>query len=154
MHASTLVASIVGAAAVLVWRIRETRSPVTARKLLLPPLGMSTGFGMFAVPAMRVPWLWGFGAFACGALLLSYPLIATSTLTREGEHVMLKRSRAFLGILLALVALRLALRQWVEQVVSPPQTAALFFILAFGMLLPWRVTMFLRYRALTASAGR
>lgn len=149
MHPTSLIASALGAGAVLLWRIRETQSPVTARTLLLPPLGMATGFAMFAAPPMRVPWSWGVGAFVVGAALFSYPLVATSTMTREGDHVMLKRSKAFLWILLGLIAVRLALRSWVEEIVSPTQTAALFFILAFGMLLPWRVTMFLRYRSLT-----
>ena len=143
-----LLGSLVGAGLVIAWRVRETQTPVTATKLLAPPLGMSTGFFMFVAPQLRVPLVWALGAFAAGALVLSYPLIATSHLERQGDHVMMRRSRAFLGIILALALLRLALRQYVEQFVSVPQTAGLFFILAFGMLLPWRVVMFLRYRRL------
>jgi membrane protein CcdC involved in cytochrome C biogenesis len=151
MQLSTLVGSLVGAGVVLVWRIRETKRPVTAPKILIPPLGMATGFCMFIVPEMRVPVLWGLAAFAAGAVFLSHPLIRTSSLTREGDAIMMRRSRAFLGILLGLVALRLLLRAYVERYVSAPQTAALFFLLAFGMLLPWRITMLLRYRKLVAS---
>jgi membrane protein CcdC involved in cytochrome C biogenesis len=33
---------------------------------------------------------------------------------------------------------------------SVQQTAGLFFILAFGIILRWRAQMFLQYRALTA----
>jgi len=148
---ATIVGSLVGAAVILVWRIRETKRPVTAPKILIPPLGMATGFSMFVVPAMRVPVLWGVAAFAVGALFLSIALIHTSHLTREGDAIMMRRSRVFLVVLLGLVALRLLLRAYVEQYVSPAQTAALFFILAFGMLLPWRITMYLRYRRLVAS---
>ncbi len=150
MQLTTVVGSLVGAAVVLIWRIRETKAPVTASKLLVPPLGMATGFGMFVLPEMRVPLLWGLVAFVAGAVFLSQPLIHTSSLTREGDAIMMRRSRAFLGILLALVAVRLLLRAYVEQYVSTTQTAALFFLLAFGMLLPWRVVMFLRYRRLVA----
>jgi membrane protein CcdC involved in cytochrome C biogenesis len=152
METSALFGSIVGAVAVMTWRIRETQKPVSAAKILIPPIMMSTGFAMFFAPEMRVPVAWAIAAMLAGALLLSYPLIRTSQLTREGEAILLKRSKAFLWIILGLAALRILLRAYVEQYVSTPQTAALFFLLAFGMLLPWRIVMFLRYRKLRAAA--
>jgi membrane protein CcdC involved in cytochrome C biogenesis len=148
MHASTLIAPILGSAAVVAWRIRETQRPVTAKRILIPPLGMATGFSMFLVPQTRVPLAWGVAAFLAGALLLSYPLIQTSSLARSGRAILLKRSPAFLVILLALVAVRIAARSYVERYVDTVQTGSLFFLLAFGMLLPWRVVMYLRYRSL------
>jgi membrane protein CcdC involved in cytochrome C biogenesis len=152
MGPTTLFATLAGGAAVLVWRIRETQRPVTAAKILIPPLGMTTGFSMFVVPQTRVPFTWGLTAFLVGALFLSYPLIHTSALTRgAGDVVILKRSRAFLVILLALLAVRLAARRYVEQYVDAIQTGSLFFLLAYGMLLPWRVVMYLRYRALVST---
>ncbi len=152
MQTSTLIATLAGSAAVLVWRIRETQSPVTAKKILIPPLGMASGFSMFLVPQTRVPVAWGLVAFLAGAALLSYPLVHTSTLTRSGDVILLKRSRAFLVILLVLVAVRIVARSYVEQYVDAVQTGSLFFLLAFGMLLPWRIVMYLRYRALTREA--
>ena len=41
--------------AVLAWRVREGRTAVTLRKIVIPPLGMATGFCMFLVPAFRIP---------------------------------------------------------------------------------------------------
>ncbi len=148
MHASAIVGSLVGGAVVLAWRVRETQTPVTAAKLLVPPFAMSTGFFMFLAPQMRVPWTWALCAFAAGALLFAYPLIHTSTMVRQGDVILMRRSKAFVFILVGLLAIRLAARQYVEQYVSMTQTAALFFILAFGMLLPWRVAMFASYREL------
>ncbi len=148
MQTSTLIATLAGSAAILVWRIRETQRPVTAAKILIPPLGMASGFSMFLVPQTRIPVAWGLAAFLAGAAFLSYPLVRTSALTRSGDVILLKRSRAFLLILLALVAVRLVARSYVEQYVDAIQTGSLFFLLAFGMLLPWRVVMYLRYRAL------
>ena len=136
----------------MVWRIRETQRPVTAAKILIPPMGMTSGFCMFVVPETRVPVSWGLVAFAIGALFLSYPLVRSSSLWRSGDVILLKRSRAFLVILLALVAVRLAARHYVERYVDAVQTGSLFFLLAYGMLLPWRVVMYLRYRALVRSA--
>jgi len=69
----------------------------------------------------------------------------------------LKRSLSFVVILLVLLSVRLLLHGYVEQYISIPQTAGLFFTLAFGMILPWRAGMYLRYRrlrrSLAASAG-
>lgn len=148
MHTVALLGSLAGATAVMAWRVRETTRPVTTAKILLPPLAMSTGFLMFLVPPARVPLLWAAGAFLTGALVFAYPLVRTSALTREGDAIMLKRSRAFLWILVGLVAIRLVLRSYVEKLVSPMQTGALFFVLAFGMILPWRLLMYRRYRKL------
>jgi membrane protein CcdC involved in cytochrome C biogenesis len=154
MQTSTLIGALVGGAAVLAWRIRETQRPVTAAKILLPPAGMTTGFCMFLVPQLRVPFEWGLCAFLCGALFLSYPLVHTSALMRSGNAIHLRRSRAFLVILLGLVAVRLAARSYVERYVDAAQTGSLFFLLAYGMLLPWRIVMFLRYRALRSAMNR
>jgi membrane protein CcdC involved in cytochrome C biogenesis len=148
MNAIVVVTSLAGAAAVTAWRVRETTRPVTARKIIIPPLGMATGFSMFAVPQLRIPLTWTLCAFAIGVLVFSYPLIKSSKLIQHGDVVMLRRSPAFLWILLGLVVVRLAARNYVEQYVSPLQTGTLFFVLAFGMIVTWRVVMFLEYRKL------
>jgi membrane protein CcdC involved in cytochrome C biogenesis len=147
-----LVATIFGAGAVLLWRIRETQSPVSARKILIPPLGMATGFSMFAYPPARVPLSWAVVALAAGALLFAIPLARTSTLERRGDTIVMQRSKAFLWILLGLVAVRIALRSYVEHLVTPIQTGGLFYLLAFGMIARWRTSMYLQYRKLVAPA--
>ncbi len=148
-----IAAALLGAAAVIAWRVRETRTPVSTGKIVAPPLGMSTGFLMFLSRGPRVPWAHAGAAFAVGALVLSIPLARSSRLVRQGEEVVLQRSRAFLWILLGLVAVRFLLRAWVERVVTPAQTAGLFFILAFGMILRWRAAMLLAYLRLRRPAG-
>jgi membrane protein CcdC involved in cytochrome C biogenesis len=148
MNTWLLVSSLIGAALVMAYRVRESTRPITTRKIVIPPLGMSTGFCMFLYPGARIPPLWAAGAFVFGALVLSYPLVKTSKLTRVGELVMLRRSKAFLWILVGLVAIRLGLRTYVGQYVDPLQTASLFFVLAFGMIVTWRVRMLLDYRQL------
>lgn len=146
------LAPVLGGAGVLVWRWHETRTPVTTRKIVVPPLGMATGFCMFFAPQMRVPWLWGLLAVVLGAVLLAIPLIKSSSLERSGDVVMMRRSQGFLLILLGLLALRIALHEWVGRYVSPTQTAALFFLLAFGMIVRWRLGMYRAYRTLTRGA--
>src|SRR5207247_300671 len=107
--------------------------------------GMSTGLAMFLVPQLRIPLSWALCALALGSLVLSYPLIRTTHLTRSGDEVMLERGRAFLWILLGLVVLRLSLRAWVGTVVGPLQTASIFFLIAYGMILRWRAMMWIQY---------
>jgi len=146
-----MAAAILGALAVLAWRMHESRRPVSLRGLIIPPLGMSTGFSMFAMQAFRVPWMWGVSAFVLGAALFAQPVIATSRRTREGNVIMMRRSPWFIVIILALAAIRLALRGYVGTIISPQQTAGLFFILAFGMIIRWRSSLYLQYQRLTSN---
>ena len=43
-------ASLVGAGGVIAWRLHETRRAVTPPRIVIPPLGMSTGLAMFFSP--------------------------------------------------------------------------------------------------------
>ncbi|TXK85157.1 CcdC family protein [Paenibacillus sp. N3.4] len=130
-------------------RSRKSSKPVSTMKIIMPTLGMSTGFLMFVSPVFRVPSLWALLAFLAGMLLFSYPLIRSSKMELRGGEVFVKRSKYFIFVLLGLLALRVVLRSYIEQFISIPQTGALFFILAFGMLLPWRAAMLLQYNRLT-----
>jgi membrane protein CcdC involved in cytochrome C biogenesis len=148
LNVMSLISSIVGAIAVMIWRVRESRTAVSARKIIIPPLGMATGFMMFVVPAFRVPWRWAAVAFLSGAVLLAYPLLRTSRLVRDGDTVMAQRSHAFFAVVILLARIRVAARGYLDTLLTVQQTAALFFILAFGMILRWRTQMFLQYREL------
>jgi membrane protein CcdC involved in cytochrome C biogenesis len=148
MNVAPVVVSLVGLAGVLVWRVREARTAVTARKIIIPPVGMATGFCMFLAPAFRVPITWALIAFVIGACLLSYPLLRTSRLTREGDVIMMQRSRFFYLVVIALAIVRILARGYINNYLSIDQTAGLFFILAFGMILVWRVWMYFQYRQL------
>ncbi len=146
----TAVAAVAGLAGVLAWRIREGQTPVTVRKILIPPVGMATGFSMFFVPAFRVPITWALGAFLIGAIALAYPLLLTSRLERKGEAIMMRRSGAFFTVVIVLAAIRYLARGYFDSLLTMEQTGGLFFVLAFGMILRWRMSMFFEYRALTA----
>jgi membrane protein CcdC involved in cytochrome C biogenesis len=146
----TVLGSLAGLVAVMAWRIREGRTAVTIRKIVIPPMGMATGFCMFIVPGFRVPWTWGAAAFMVGAIFLAYPLLVTSRLVRDGESIMMKRSNAFFAVVIALAAIRFLARDYLDSILSIQQTAALFFVLAFGMIVRWRVRMLMEYRTLTA----
>jgi membrane protein CcdC involved in cytochrome C biogenesis len=142
--------SLIGLAAVLMWRIREARGPVSLKKIVMPPLGMATGFAMFLAPAFRIPWTWAVGAFLVGAVALAYPLVRTSRLECDGDVVMMRRSNAFFTVILALAAIRLLARGYFDTLLTAKQTAGLFFVLAFGMIVRWRARMLVEYRVLTS----
>ncbi|MEZ5417182.1 MAG: cytochrome c biogenesis protein CcdC [Vicinamibacterales bacterium] len=142
------VAPVLGGGAILVWRMRETRVPVTPKSILLPPVAMSTGAAMFIAPMARVPWSWAATAFFAGFLVLSLALVRSSTLEARDGHVYMQRSPWFLAILLGLLGVRLALHDYIGHLISPLQTAAVFFLLAFGMIVRWRADMYRQYRRL------
>lgn len=143
-----VLTSLAGAALVMTWRFRETRKPVTLPGIIAPPLGMSTGLFMFIAPQTRIPAWWGLLALGLGATLFAWPLMRSSKLAVVDGKVVMQRSRAFVAILLGLVAVRFAMRAYIEQTVSTPQTGALFFLLAFGAIVRWRVTMLIEFRAM------
>jgi membrane protein CcdC involved in cytochrome C biogenesis len=140
------IAMLIIALLIIFLRIRNTKKPIVIRKIIIPPIGMSTGFLMFLYSPMRFPVQWGFLDFLAGAIFFSIPLILTSRFEQVGDAIYLRRSKAFIIILLSILIIRLALHSYVEQWVSVQQTAALFFVLAFGMLLPWRVAMYFQYK--------
>jgi membrane protein CcdC involved in cytochrome C biogenesis len=148
---SSILVSIAGLVAVTMWRLREARRAVSLKKIVIPPLGMATGFSMFLVPAFRIPWAWAGLAFAIGAVLLAWPLLLTTRLERQGEAIMMKRSSAFLIVLLALAAIRFLARGYFDTILTGQQTAGMFFILAFGMIVIWRGKMLMDFRKLTAA---
>ncbi len=148
---TSIGAAALGSILVLLWRVREGRTPVTARKILIPPMGMATGFSMFVVPMFRVPWLWGLGAFLLGAVLLAEPLVRTSRLQRVGDQIMMQRSKWFFAVIIVLALIRLLARNYVGKYVTLEQTAGLFFILAFGMIVRWRLAMYREFQRLTGA---
>lgn len=153
MHSTpltTAIVSLIGLAGVLAWRVREGRSAVTLKKIVMPPLGMATGFCMFIVPAFRVPLVWGISAFLIGAIVFAYPLLLTSDLHLQNGVIMMKRSSAFFAVIIVLAVVRFLARGFFDRFLTLEQTGALFYLLAFGMILRWRAKLFFAWRALTS----
>ena len=149
----TAVVSLVGLVGVLTWRVSEGRSAVTLKKIVMPPLGMATGFCMFFYPPCRVPFTWGLAAFLIGAIILAYPLLLTSDLHLQNGVIMMKRSSAFFAVIIVLALVRYLARGFFDRFLSLEQTGAIFYLLAFGMMLRWRLKLYVAYRALTSGAS-
>ncbi|OBR67870.1 hypothetical protein A7K91_08795 [Paenibacillus oryzae] len=131
-------------------RIRAGRRPATLRKIVMPPLGMATGFIMFAFPVTHIPWLWALSAFGTGLLMFSFPLVVSTRLEKVQEDIYVRRSKAFIAILAVLLLIRLLLHGVVENYMTIPQTGAIFYLLAFGMIVPWRLAMLSDYLRLSS----
>lgn len=149
---STIIA-IVMALLIIIIRLRASKKPTSLMKIIMPPIGMSTGFCMFFAPTTHLPLAY-VGIAVLVGLIFSIPLIATSKFEIRDGSIYLIRSRWFPIILLVLLALRIGLHNYVEKYLSLPQTGAAFFILAFAMLVPWRYLMFVRYRNLAKVAPK
>ena len=146
----TALVSLIGLAGVLAWRVREGQRPVTLRKIAMPPLGMATGFCMFLAPQCRIPLEWGVAAFAIGVVVLAVPLLLTSDLHLKDGAIWMKRSSAFFAVIVVLALVRYLARGYFDRFLTLEQTGALFYLLAFGMILRWRAKLYFAYRALTA----
>ena len=136
-----IVFSALAGISLIIIRLRAGKKPTTLKKIVIPPLGMATGFIMFAAPVTHIPWLWGISAFGTGLLMFAFPLIVTTRMERVDSDIYVRRSKAFAAIMIVLFLLRLMLHGVVEQYMTIPQTGAIFYLLAFGMIVPWRVAM-------------
>ncbi|MFD2371140.1 CcdC family protein [Brevibacillus sp. GCM10020057] len=143
-----ILVPLIMATLVIFVRMRRQKKPVSAKSIILPPFFMATGFAMFFLPEAATPPMYDFTAFLVG-MVFSIPLILTSRFEIVGQDVYLKRSKAFFVILMGLLVIRLVIKLMINDSFTPIQTGGLFFLLAFGMLVPWRIAMLYMYRQLT-----
>lgn len=127
-------------------RMKAMKKPASVKKILIPPFAMSTGFLMFLYPPVReITSLEIVEAFIVG-LLFSIVLIKTSSFEIRDNDVFMKRSKAFPFILLGLLGLRIGFKLIYGIHFEYEVLAGMFFILAFGMILPWRIAMFIKFK--------
>lgn len=143
----SMVVALLMATTMIFIRMRAAKKPISFRKIIAPPFFMSTGFLMFILPDTTTAFIYVLIAFCLG-VIFSIPLILTSRFEIVGNDVYLKRSKAFFFILIGLLVIRMTLKIEIGPSFSVMQTAGLFFILAFGMIVPWRVAMAIMYRNL------
>lgn len=136
------------AVAVMFIRIKSSAKPATAKKIILPPIFMSTGALMFFVPIFRVTGAEFLEAITVG-MFFSIFLIKTSKFEIRGNDIYLKRSKAFVFILIGLLVLRIGMKTILSSSIDYGSLSGMFWILAFGMIVPWRVAMYLSFRKLS-----
>ncbi|EDW23505.1 CcdC [Bacillus pumilus ATCC 7061] len=129
-------------------RIKSSAKPATAKKIILPPIFMSTGALMFFVPMFQVTGAEFLEAITVG-MFFSIFLIKTSKFEIRGNEIYLKRSKAFVFILIGLLVLRIGMKTILSSSIDYGSLSGMFWILAFGMIVPWRVAMYLSFRKLS-----
>ncbi|ERG66949.1 membrane protein [Exiguobacterium chiriqhucha RW-2] len=146
---STLVALMMGLIASFV-RVKASARPTNAKKILIPPLAMSTGMLQFLVPAFRLTWLEVGEALIVG-LIFSVFLIKTSNFEKRDGEVYLSRSKAFFIVVFVLLAIRTVMKAFLGDEVNIFATGGLFYLIAWGMIVPWRIAMYQKYKQIVAS---
>ncbi|GGF10290.1 membrane protein [Halobacillus andaensis] len=121
-------------------RLRAAKRPASVKKIILPPFMMSTGALMFLFPMFRVEWTQVLEAVFIGAVFSIFLIRSSKFEVCEGE-IYLKPSRAFVFILFGLLILRIVLKIIIGSSISFGETSGMFFLLALGMILTWRIAM-------------
>ncbi|WP_462409352.1 CcdC family protein [Neobacillus sp. Marseille-QA0830] len=143
---STIIAVFMGVSVIFV-RLKASKKPTNARKIIMPPFFMSTGAFMYFIPQFRLTPAEIIEAILLG-MFFSIFLIKTSKFEIQGEDIYLKRSKAFIFILIGLLIIRVALKSVLSATINVGQLSGMFFLLAFSMIVPWRVAMYRNYMKL------
>ncbi|ANB60866.1 CcdC family protein [Anoxybacteroides amylolyticum] len=141
------IMAVIMAFLILFVRMKAAKKPTNAKKIILPPLFMSTGSLMFLDPLFRVTKAELLEAIVLGAFFSIF-LIKTSKFEIRDNHIYLKRSKAFVWILVGLIVIRLALKSYLGRTIDYHQLSGMFYLLAFAMIVPWRVAMYVSYKRL------
>lgn len=140
---TTVVAAAMAVAMIFV-RLKASKKPATIKRIILPPFFMSTGALMFIFPVFHIEWIQVLEAFSVG-MIFSLLLIKSSKFEIRGNDVFLIPSKAFPFILFGLLVVRIAIKLIVGSHISLGETSGMFFILALGMILTWRVVMLYQF---------
>lgn len=143
----TTFIGIVMAITVNMLRVKSAHRPVNVKRIIIPPLMMSTGLFMFVIPFFRVTWLQVGEALVVG-ILFSLFLIRTTHFEVKNNDIYIRPSKAFIFILFGLLIIRMVIKYVIGHSIAFGELTGMFFLLAFGMLLTWRFTMLFKYRRL------
>ncbi|MGE6259193.1 CcdC family protein [Heyndrickxia sporothermodurans] len=143
---SSVLALCMGLLVIFV-RMKASHKPASAKKIILPPIFMSSGMLMFIEPFFRVTFSEIIEVVIVG-MLFSIVLVKTSRFEIRENDVYLKRSKAFGFILIGLLLIRIIAKLLLSTEIDVGQLSGMFYLLAFSMIVPWRVTMYLQYRKL------
>jgi membrane protein CcdC involved in cytochrome C biogenesis len=132
---------------VLFVRMKAAKKPANVKKIILPPVFMSSGALMYVVPEFRLTPMEILEAVIVG-MLFSILLIKTSKFEVRDNDIYLKRSKAFVFILVGLLVVRLVAKSILSSTIDFGQLSGMFFLLAFSMIVPWRIAMYQSYMKL------
>lgn len=105
---------------------------------------------MFLFPEFRVSSLQIIEALSVGAVFSIF-LIKTSKFEIRESDIYLKHSKAFVFILLGLLVIRIVMKLVLSTTIDIGELTGMFWLLAFGMIVPWRIAMYIKYKKLESA---
>lgn len=141
--ASTIVAAFMAVTMIFI-RIRGAKKPASVKKIMLPPLFMSTGALMFIFPVFQISLSQFLEALIVG-VICSFFLVRASRFEIRHEAIYLIPSKSFVFILFGLLLFRIVMKLIIGSSISAGETSGMFFILAFGMIFTWRCCMLYKF---------
>ncbi|UTH01215.1 CcdC family protein [Macrococcoides canis] len=141
---SMLFALFMGVAVIVV-RMKAQNYPTNIKKIILPPFFMSTGALMYIFPYFRLTTMEMLEAVFVG-MFFSVFLIFTSNFEVKDNKIYMKRSKLFPLILITLLVIRSVMKFFLSSAIHPGELAGMFFLLAFSMIVPWRIAMYIKYK--------
>lgn len=143
----TTVGAVMMGIFVLVLRLRAQKKPVTAKKIIIPPIAMSTGALMFIFEEFRIEPIQIAEAALIGGLF-SVVLIVMSKFEVRDDTIFMKQSKAFPFILIGLLIARILMKLVFSDSLDIGELGGMFYIVAFSMILPWRLAMLVKFKKL------
>lgn len=148
MNATAMYGIMVVIIGLVFWR--RTRAMVhpikgSGIKILLPILYLLLGlYALSNLPSQLK--IWEMAIAAVIGVLLAVPLMLTTNYEiRQDGQIYAQKNKTFFIALIAIVAIRIVLRQFISGM-APASLTILFFTVACSYIVPWRIVSFVKYR--------
>ncbi|UBH16445.1 CcdC family protein [Macrococcus armenti] len=146
---SMLVALFMGISVIIV-RMKAQNYPTNAKKIIIPPFFMATGALMYIFPYFRLTPMEILEAVVVG-MFFSLFLIFTSNFEVKNNQIYMKRSKLFPLILITLLVIRTVMKFFLSSTIHAGELGGMFFLLAFSMIVPWRIAMYMKFKKIEHS---
>lgn len=149
----SIIITLVFGAGIIMIRMKASKRPASVKGIIIPPIMMSTGALMFVIPFFRVSVVDILEAIAMG-LVFSVFLIWTTKFEVRHKYVFIKRTKAFPVILMGLLLIRIFIKYWISGSLEVGELSGMFWIMAFAMIVPWRIVMYFQYKNTEKQLGK
>ncbi|RIX52100.1 cytochrome c biogenesis protein CcdC [Paenibacillus nanensis] len=152
MNGNGIYVMIALIALLVLWRrTRSMYRPIRGNgiRLLIPILFLFPGVSMIASLHANEP-VWVYAAALGLGMVFSLPLIWTTNYeVREDNQIYSKKNWGFVAAFISILLIRFLLRQELSTM-DQQAKLAVFMMVAFGYIIPWRVVSFIKFRRLAS----
>ena len=140
----SIISGLIMGSIVYFIRMKSTKKPMSIRKIVLPPIMMSTGALMYIYEPFRLSPLEILESIVLG-LVFSVILIVTTKFEVRDDDIYLIQNKLFPIILVSLLVIRTVIKWLLSETFDPMTLAGMFFLVGFSMIVPWRISMYFKY---------